>query len=70
METIRIEKLIDIGGPFEKEKFAEQFVPEGDKVFGRLTESQFWDSKLPKNIKQEIFRCKKLSFLVKKMARM
>ena len=69
VETVTIEKLIDIGGPFEKEKVAEQFVTEVT-VCGHLTESQFWDSKLPKNIKQEIFCLQKLGFLVKKMARM
>ena len=54
VETVTIEELIDIGGPFEKEKVAEQYVTKCDKVCGRLTEPQFWESKLPENIKQEI----------------
>ena len=55
VETVTIEELISLGGPFQKEKVAEQFATERDKVCGRLTESQFWDTKLPKNIKQEVF---------------
>ena len=38
VETITIEELIGLGGPFEKEKVMEQFVTEHDKVCGRLTE--------------------------------
>ena len=56
VETVTIEELIDLDGPFEKGKITEQFVTEHDKICGRLTESQFWESKLPKYIKQEIFR--------------
>ena len=48
VETVTIKELIGLGGPFEKEKVAEQFVTDPDKVCGRLTESQFWDSKLRK----------------------
>ena len=66
VETVTIEELISLGGPFEKEKVAEQFVTERDKVCGRLTESQFWDTKLPKNIKQEVFRLQKIEFFGQK----
>ena len=66
VETITIEELIGLGGPFEKEKIAEQFVTERDKVCGQLTESQFWDSKLPKNIKQEVFHLQKIEFFGQK----
>ena len=66
VETVTIEELIGLGGPFEKEKVAEQFVTERDKVYGRLTESQFWDAKLPKNIKQEVFRLQKIEFFGQK----
>ena len=66
VETVTIEELIGLGGPFEKEKVAEQFVTERDKVCGRLTESQFWDTKLPKNIKQEVFRLQKIEFFGQK----
>ena len=66
METITIEELIGLGGSFEKEKVAEQFVTKCDKVCGRFTESQFWDSKLPKYVKQEIFRLQKIEFFGQK----
>ena len=66
VETVTIEELIGLGGPFEKEKVVEQFVTESDKVCGRLTELQFWDSKLPKNIKQEIFRLQQIEFFGQK----
>ena len=66
VETVTIEELISLSGPFEKEEVAEQFVTEHDKVCGRLTESQFWDTKLPKNIKQEVFRLQKIEFFGQK----
>ena len=66
VETVTIEELTGLGGPFGKEKVAEQFVTEHDKVCGRLTESQFWDTKLPKNIKQEVFRLQKIEFFGQK----
>ena len=66
VETVTIEELIGLGGPFEKEKVAEQFVTECDKVCGHLTKLQFWDSKLPKNIKQEVFCLQKIEFFGQK----
>ena len=65
VETVTIEELIGLGGPFEKEKVAEELVTKRDKV---CKESQFLDSKLPKNIRK-YSAFKRLSFLVKKMVR-
>ena len=65
VETVTVEELIGLGGPFEKEKVRDK----RDRVCGRLTELQFWDSKLPKISSRKYSVCKKLSFLVKKMAR-
>ena len=66
VETVTIKELIGLGGPFEKEKVAEQFVTNCNKVCGRLTESQFWDSKFPKIIEQEIFCLEKIEFFGQK----
>ena len=66
VETATVEELIDLGGPFDNEKVTEQFVAECDKVCGHLSELQFWESKLPKNVTQEIFRLQKIEYFGQK----